>query len=118
MKVRTLTLILLCLWIPISVDKLLNFEMFRAGILRQPFADSLGYALIYTLPVLEVLTIVVLLLPKLKFYGFLLSTVLMTAFTAYIAMALVGAWEKLPCGCGSVISSLTWKQHFFLICFS
>lgn len=43
----------------------------------------------------------------------MLSLVLMMAFTVYIGMALVGAWEKLPCGCGSVISSLSWKQHFF-----
>ncbi len=113
MKVKIIVLLLLCLWIPVSVDKLLNFEVFRSGILRQPFADNLGYILSYMLPVLEVLTVVVVLLPKLRFYGFLLSTVLMTAFTAYIGMALAGAWEKLPCGCGSVISSMSWKQHFF-----
>lgn len=113
MKVRIIVLLLLCLWIPVSVDKLLNFEVFRSGILRQPFSDTLGYLLIYTLPVLEVLTVFLLLAPKLRFYGLLLSTVLMAAFTAYIGLALAGAWEELPCGCGSVISSLSWKQHFF-----
>lgn len=112
MKIRTITLILLCLWIPVSIDKLLNFEVFKAGILRQPFSDTLGYALIYTLPFLEALIVVFLLLSKLRFCGFLLSTVMMVAFTAYIGLALAGTWEKLPCGCGSVISGLSWKQHF------
>lgn len=113
MKIRILTLIMLCLWIPVSIDKLLNFTMFRNGILRQPFTDNLGYPLIYTLPVLEVLTVLLLLLPKLRFFGFLLSTVLMAGFTAYIGIALVGVWNELPCGCGSVISGLSWKQHLF-----
>ncbi len=108
-----LTILLLCLWIPVSIDKLLNFEIFRNGILRQPFSDNLGYALIFILPVSEVFTVVLLLLPKHRFYGFLLSSLLMTAFTAYIGMALAGAWDELPCGCGSVISGLSWKQHFF-----
>jgi putative oxidoreductase len=113
MKVRILTLILLCLWIPVSFDKLLNFEVFKNGILGQPFNGNIGYLLIYSLPVLEVLTAVLLVLSKLRFYGFLLSTVLMAGFTAYIGLALAGAWEMLPCGCGSVISSMSWKQHFF-----
>lgn len=120
MKIKILTVLLLCLWIPVSIDKLLNFELFRNGILRQPFSDTLAYVVVYSLPVLEVLTVVLLLLPKLRLYGFLLSTVLMTAFTVYIGIALAGAWEKLPCGCGSVISGLSWKQHlifnvFFLL---
>ncbi len=113
MKVRTtLLLLLLCLWIPVSIDKLVNFEAFRNGMLRQPFSGTLARSLVYALPVSEVFTVVLLLLPKLRFYGFLLSTLLMTAFTAYIGTALAGAWEKLPCGCGSVISGLSWKQHF------
>lgn len=36
----------------------------------------------------------------------------MLIFTGYIAVALLGAWEKLPCGCGSVISGMNWEQHF------
>lgn len=113
MKTTLLTLLLLALWIPVTLDKIINFSVFKTGILRQPFHDSLGMILIYTLPVLEILTIFLLLLPVLRKWGFALSTLLMLAFTAYIGMALAGAWERLPCGCGSVISGLSWKQHFF-----
>lgn len=105
--------LLLILWIPVSIDKLSDFAAFKSGILRQPFSDSLGYILIYTLPALELITVLALVMEKFRKAGLILSAVLMTAFTAYIAVALLGAWEKLPCGCGSVISGMTWMQHFF-----
>lgn len=113
MKNTLLTLLLLALWIPVTLDKMLNFPVFETGILRQPFDDRLGQVLIFVLPVLEALIILMLLLPAFRKWGFALSTLLMLAFTAYIGVALAGAWEHLPCGCGSVINGLSWKQHFF-----
>ncbi|VTP91491.1 MauE/DoxX family redox-associated membrane protein [Sphingobacterium daejeonense] len=106
-------ILLLLLWTPVSIDKISDFTAFKSGILRQPFSDSLGYILIYTLPVLELIIVLALIMEKYRKVGLILSTVLMAAFTAYIAVALMGAWEKLPCGCGSVISGMTWMQHFF-----
>lgn len=105
--------LLLVLWIPVSIDKLTDFEAFKSGILRQPFSDRLGYFLIYTLPVLEILVILALVNERFRKAGFVLSTLLLTVFTGYIAVALLGAWEKLPCGCGSVISGMTWLQHLY-----
>ncbi len=113
MKMKLILLLLLALWIPVAVDKIMDFAIFKTGILRQPFSDTLGHILIYSLPVLEGLTVIHLLIPRMRYYGMLLSLGLMLAFTAYIGLALAGTWEQLPCGCGSVISGLTWKQHFF-----
>lgn len=107
------TILLLLLWIPVALDKVLNFVSFRSGILRQPFSDNLGYVLIYSLPLLELATITTLVVTKHRKIGFILSTLLMASFTGYIGIALLGAWEKLPCGCGSVISGMSWKQHFW-----
>lgn len=112
--ISTLVIIaLLLLWIPVSMDKLLKFGTFKAGILRQPFSDELGNVLIYTLPVLEIAVVLLLLNQSWRMLGLWLSTLLMIAFTGYIGIALLGAWERLPCGCGSVISGLSWNQHFW-----
>jgi putative oxidoreductase len=113
MKLKLITLALLTLWIPVSIDKWLNFEVFQNGLIRQPFPDLLGQVLSYTLPVIETATIILLMVDKWRKAGLFLSTVLMAVFTTYIGLALLGAWDQLPCGCGSVISQLTWKQHFF-----
>lgn len=108
-----ITIIMLLLWIPVSVDKLIHFGTFRSGILRQPFSDELGYILIYSLPGLEIGIVILLLSNKYRWIGFGLSSILMAAFTAYIALALMGTWEKKPCGCGSVIAGLSWSQHLW-----
>lgn len=109
----TITILLLLLWIPVALDKLFDFASFRAGIMRQPLADGSGQILVYLLPVLEVAVVVLLLFTRSRRMGFGLSSLLMAAFTGYIGIALLGAWEKLPCGCGSVIGGLTWTQHFW-----
>ena len=111
--ITLLTILLLILWIPVTLDKLTDFQSFRAGILRQPFSDALGYALLVLLPILEIAVVIMLIRPKWRPGGFRLSSLLMAAFTAYIGVALLGAWEKLPCGCGSVISGMSWQQHFW-----
>lgn len=98
---------------PVVIDKLTDFEAFKKGILNQPFSNQLGYVLIYALPVLEIATVICLVYPKFQRAGLLLSTFLMVAFTGYVGVAPAGAWEKLPCECGSVISGMTWLQHFF-----
>lgn len=104
---------LLLLWIPVSIDKVSDFEAFRNGILNQPFSDSLGYILVYTLPALEILIAIALVTEKFRTAGLIASTLLMAVFTGYIAVALLGAWEKPPCGCGLVIRGMNWTQHFF-----
>jgi len=105
------TILLLLLWIPVSVDKILQHAVFRASMIRQPFSDQLGIILSYVLPILEVLVVVLLVIQRVRLYGFALSFALLLVFSIYITMGLVGTWEKIPCGCGSVISGLSWKAH-------
>ncbi|WP_201288493.1 MauE/DoxX family redox-associated membrane protein [Sphingobacterium composti Ten et al. 2007 non Yoo et al. 2007] len=105
--------LLLLLWIPVALDKIVNFNSFSTGILNQPFNKNLAFIAIYSLPVLEFATVALLVFKKYRKWGFALSSVLMFVFTSYVALALLGTWEKLPCGCGSVISGLSWIQHFW-----
>ncbi|WP_237249491.1 MauE/DoxX family redox-associated membrane protein [Sphingobacterium faecale] len=105
--------LLLLLWVPVIIDKIIDFASFKDGVLKQPFSNDLGYVLIYTLPALELLIAFALVSEKFRRIGLILSTFLMATFTGYVAVALLGAWEKLPCGCGSVIKSMNWTQHFF-----
>ena len=103
--------LLLVLWIPVAFDKLSNFPSFKAGILNQPFPDRLGYVLAFLLPVLELATVATLVIKRFQKLGLIMSTSLLIAFTSYIAIGLLGAWEQLPCGCGSVIKGMNWTQH-------
>lgn len=105
--------LLLLLWIPVSIDKISDFAAFKNNIINQPFSDELGYILVYSLPPLEMLIAIALITERFRKAGLSLSILLMTAFTGYIVVALLGAWEELPCGCGSVIDGMNWTQHLF-----
>lgn len=107
----TLLLLLLALWIPVTIDKFLDYSTFKISMIRQPFADNLGHIVALVLPPFEVLTVVLLFLKEFRKYGFLLSASLLLVFSGYIGIALLGAWENLPCGCGLVISGMGWGQH-------
>lgn len=110
---HSIVILMMLLWIPVVLDKVINFTSFRYDIFRQPISYGLAYTLIYSLPVLELLAVLLLISTRYRKAGFILSAILMAVFTGYIGLALLGAWSDLPCGCGSVISSLTWHQHLW-----
>lgn len=96
-------------------------------LLRQPLAEPLAWTLVYSLPPIEIGIVVLLILNSYRGLSkpltndrvwnslflnpYLLSTVLLSVFSGYIAIALMGAWSKIPCGCGSVISGMSWGEH-------
>lgn len=96
-----ITILLLLLWVPTSIHKLIDFESFKNDIYRQPISLSLSNLIIYSLPIIELLTAFLIVTPKYRLFGFIASTFLMTVFTLYIASALLNVWDRLPCGCGN-----------------
>lgn len=111
--IRIITALLLVLWIPATMDKLVHFGEFRNGMLKQPFPDSLGRTLIYLLPAMEILTVLLLVMHQFARWGFLLSAILMAAFSNYVGMVLLLGQHDLPCVCGSLIPKLGWFWHFW-----
>lgn len=106
-----ITMLLLFLWIPVSIHKLLEFDAFSLSISRQPIPPFTSKITIYTIPILEILTCLLLITSKFRLWGFRLSTLLMGIFSGYIALALLDTWENLPCACGLIISNLGWSEH-------
>lgn len=116
-----LTLLLLLLWIPAALDKIQDLEGFHRTLLQQPIPDRWAGILYWLLPVVEFVCAVLLVggavnSPKthrLRTGGFALSALLMLAFTAFILLGVLGWYQKRPCGCGSVITGLSWEQHLW-----
>ncbi|MEJ5146892.1 MauE/DoxX family redox-associated membrane protein [Sphingobacterium sp. MYb388] len=107
-------LALMALWLPISIDKLINFTLFKSAMVQQPFADSLGRLLAYTLPLIEFATGILFVFPKWRLLAFRSSIAMMLIFTGYVALALLKVWEDIPCGCGLVFNQLGWVAHLWL----
>ncbi|MNK17259.1 Methylamine utilization protein MauE [compost metagenome] len=105
---------LMALWIPISLDKFINYDLFKSAMIQQPFSDQLGKYLAYTLPALELAVGLLFILPKTRLWAFSLSSLLMVAFVAYVSLAVLKVWGKIPCGCGLVFHQLGWVAHLWL----
>lgn len=108
--VFAICLIFVSLFSYTAYSKLTAHQAFLNGLshveLIGPYATYISWAV----PVSEILTAVLLIIPKTNRQGLYAFLILMGTFTIYIISVL--AWAKvLPCSCGGVIEKLTWSQH-------
>lgn len=105
-------LVLLFVYAGLSkVIPLWHFDQFRHDMNNQPFPKWFTGFLSYALPITE-LGIAVCLIPnRSRRVGLWLSAVFMSLFTLYAALILLHMFPYVPCGCGGIISHLSWSQH-------
>jgi|SRR5690606_6474964 len=112
---------LIILLVYTSVSKLSNIELFEAQLSRQPDPiGALSAPFAWLLPLTELNIACILMCNGIIREGLILAFVLMLAFTGYVALAVIGYWEDIPCSCGGVLSQLGWRDHlwfnlFFLV---
>lgn len=107
------TLVLLVLWIPSVWDKITDFGSFKSSMLRQYFPMWINWGLVVAIPAAELLAVALLVRPKTNLFGMYLSATLLLAFTGYVGLAIWLNWVRIPCGCGKLISNLSWVGHFW-----
>ncbi len=93
-----------------GLSKLMDHNTFEVTILQSPIIKHQGAIISWLIPVSELLTVVLLLLSKYRQTGLLLSLLLLTMFTAYIAYMLFFV-SNLPCSCGGILKELSWSNH-------
>lgn len=98
------------LFVYTGVNKLVEQEKFQIALRRSPILQPSSEWLVYVVPILELLLALILLRPSFRKWGLLFAALLMGVFTIYIGWMLL-FMEHLPCSCGGLISSLSWKQH-------
>jgi hypothetical protein len=105
--------ILILLWVYTALSKLTDFAKFEQQMAAQNFGANASLVLVWLLPILELITAFTLLFCTTRFFGFVLSFLLMLLFTSYIALVLLGSFENIPCSCGGVLQQLGWQAHFW-----
>ncbi|SMC43875.1 MauE/DoxX family redox-associated membrane protein [Pedobacter africanus] len=93
-----------------AFDKLFALNRFvitmgQSGMLT-PYAGFLSWAV----PVVELVLVLMLMVPRFRLAGLYGSLSLMTMFTTYIFIVL-DVMEKELCGCGAAIEALGWGWH-------
>lgn len=98
------------LFVYAAVSKLIDFENFRVQLGQSPmlsiFASWISWAVIG----IELLTAILLAVPKTKISGLYLSLGLMIMFSAYIFIMLHFS-SFVPCSCGGILEKMSWNIH-------
>jgi uncharacterized membrane protein YphA (DoxX/SURF4 family) len=109
--VEIISALLVFLFIYASLTKLLDFGKFKYQLGQSPFIGNIGWIIAWIIPAGELLISILLMGKRTRIIGLYLSFFLMLLFTGYIFMMLKFS-SYLPCSCGGVLSTMSWKQHF------
>lgn len=91
-------------------SKLLGHELFLSQLKQIDMLKAIAGPVSFLLPFLEILIAVLMGVERVQAFGLWSAAFLMTTFTFYVAAMLI-LKSSLPCTCGGVVSSMTWKQH-------
>lgn len=94
-----------------AINKIQDPGVFRSQLYRQPFSHEMANALLYLLPISELVTVALLLFKPTRFAGLIISAGLLTIFSLYILTGLLNFWGKIPCSCGGILNHLSWQIH-------
>ncbi len=106
--------LLITLFLYASVSKYIDMRKFEFDMHNQPFPVWLSNIIVKTLPPLEILISLFLLIDRTRLITLYVSLFLMTLFTGYTGLVLFHFFNRVPCACGGVIQHLSWKQHLIL----
>jgi len=108
--VDIITYLLIILFIYASVNKLVDYENFSTELGKSPLLTAFAGWVAWVIPVVELLVVAMLTVPKWCLAGLYAAFSLMTMFTAYI-VAILRFSDYVPCSCGGVLQNMTWNQH-------
>lgn len=101
------------LYLYTAIMKLRGIPLFIGSMSHVPLIQAHANLLSGLIPAMELAVSVFLIIPGTRFYGLVMATGLMAAFTFYVSYILISP-EKLPCSCGGIIEQLGWVGHLFL----
>ncbi|GAB2821176.1 DoxX family protein [Ferruginibacter profundus] len=105
--------LLVLLFMYTGTSKLIGYQLFREQLSQISYLKAFSQPLSILLPILELTTGLTIIFKPTQKYGLYAAAILMTLFTFYVALMLLSDSTKLPCSCGGVIKTMSWKQHLY-----
>ncbi|WP_241237866.1 MauE/DoxX family redox-associated membrane protein [Pseudoflavitalea rhizosphaerae] len=105
--------LLVSLFIYAAYNKLAIYSTFVEQLNESPITKNYRNILAWLVPGTEILLAIALLVPKTRLLGFYGSFFLMLLFTIYVFVVPHFYSTRIPCSCGGIISSFSWKGHFY-----
>ncbi|WP_316747592.1 MauE/DoxX family redox-associated membrane protein [Pedobacter gandavensis] len=109
-----ITYLFIALFFYTAASKLMTLSAFEKVLSKVPLIGSFSHLMAWTIPIIELVIGVLLIIPFTKRMGLYAALGLMVMFTVYLGyMILSMSAEDLPCSCGGVVSLLSWQQHIW-----
>lgn len=108
--INFISYLLIFLFVYTASSKLMDMHAFRAVLGAMPGIKAYAGFIAVAIPVAEIATALLLLVPVTRKTGLFCSALLLVLFTFFLLYMLMTA-NHLPCSCGGVISSMNWQQH-------
>lgn len=106
--------LLILLFTYTAISKGLHMDTTLYEMRNQPFPRIMDDALAYGLPIIELVTVLLIMFNKTRLVGLYIAGSLMGLFTLYVIAILLGLFKRVPCSCGGIIGSLGWVAHLWL----
>lgn len=112
---RRLVVDLICylyvlLFVYAAANKILDFQNFRQQLGQSPLLSAFADPVAWAVPITEFAIVILLVVPKFRFWGLVSSFVLMLMFTVYIYIILHHS-VFVPCSCGGILEKMDWQEH-------
>jgi hypothetical protein len=113
---RLIAALLIFLFVYTASGKFLDFNSFKLTLHASPLITDKNILVAWSIPIAELITAALLLIPRTRLLGLYCSLAIMILFTLYLGYMLLFTPNR-PCVCGGVIKTMSWKQHIVFNCF-
>lgn len=103
---------LILLFVYTVLSKIADLNFFQYQLDNQVFSSTVSKMLFYLLPISLILAVALLYIERYRMIGFIYSFGLLGIFTIYILLIIRDYFDRIPCICGGVITTISWKGHF------
>lgn len=113
-EIAVFVICLICMFLFLfsAYEKLVEHQRFYKGLSSVTIIGSRAGIISYAVPIFEIITSMLLIIPQTHKQGLYGFVSLMVLFTIYI----FGMWlwaPNLPCHCNLIIENLSWGQHIW-----
>lgn len=106
--------LLITLWTYTAASELVSFDAFQLQMYAQDLPHWLVTVIVWSLPLLELVTASLLIFHQTRIWGLLCSLVLLTSFTTYAAMIVMQLFKQEPPTLTVVYRGLSWNACFYI----
>lgn len=108
--VEVICLLYIMLFTYAAISKILDHHDFSIKLGQSPLFSAFAGWVAIGIPIIELLIVFMLCVPRWRFTGLFASFSLMVTFTAYIVIILNFS-SYIPCSCGGILQDMGWTEH-------